>query len=288
MEEFIACGMYPLAVDAGFNRVATRTTSVSKLKVLLPKFIAIHKDNNEDDVQFLARVELEAEGIVGSYTKAKHDACLAHMRNGGWLNHVFELAGVAYGPHAMPGTDKFTEVVQKRKLDAAGKNLSKRPKVEGKKKMDAAKIAPSWGKASLKWLSSAEVASGRPLKQSKKTVTHPTAAMTTTCVPTGALSSKVAAGASGSKGTSSVKKMVMPVHKHRVPVIGLWRRRLWKNLKSHRHTVEWLGIQRPKLHQGQSLVANHPRHRCPAPCQGLRLRLHFKSLHLLMLAELHF
>jgi hypothetical protein len=31
---------------------------------------------NKDDIQFLARVELEAEGIVGSYTKPKHDACL--------------------------------------------------------------------------------------------------------------------------------------------------------------------------------------------------------------------
>jgi hypothetical protein len=89
MEEFIACGMYPLAVGASFDRVAMRTTSVSKLKVPLPKFTTIHKD----DIQFLVRVELEAEGIVGSYTKPKHDACLAHVRNGGQLNHIFELAG---------------------------------------------------------------------------------------------------------------------------------------------------------------------------------------------------
>jgi hypothetical protein len=49
MEEFIAWGMYPLAPGAGFDRVATCTTPVSKLKVLLPKFTAIRKDDNEDD-----------------------------------------------------------------------------------------------------------------------------------------------------------------------------------------------------------------------------------------------
>jgi hypothetical protein len=53
------------------------------LKVPLPKFTAVRKDDDEDDVQFLARVELEAEGIVGSYTKPEHDACLAHVCNGG-------------------------------------------------------------------------------------------------------------------------------------------------------------------------------------------------------------
>jgi hypothetical protein len=134
MEEFIACGMYPLATGAGFDRVATCMTPVAKLKVPLPKFAAVRKDDNEDDVQFLVRVELEAEGIIGRYTKAKHDACLAHVRNGGRMNHVFELAGVAYGSRVMPGTDEFTEVVRKRKLDATGKNLSKRPKAAGKRK----------------------------------------------------------------------------------------------------------------------------------------------------------
>jgi hypothetical protein len=167
-------------------------------------------DDNEDDVQFLARVELEAECIVGSYTKAEHDACLAHIRNECRLNHVFELARVAYGPCVVPGTDEFIEVVRKRKLDAAGKNSSKRPKVAGKKKVDAVKIAPSRGKASLK----------RLLKQSKKTVAHPVVVATTTRVPAGALSSKVAAGAFGSKSAASAKKTSMPICKRRVPATG--------------------------------------------------------------------
>jgi hypothetical protein len=89
VEEFIACDMYPLAAGAGFDRVAMRMTPVSKLKVPLPKFVAVHKDDNEDDVRFLVRVELDAEGIVGSYTTPEHDACLAHVHNGGRLNRVF-------------------------------------------------------------------------------------------------------------------------------------------------------------------------------------------------------
>jgi hypothetical protein len=67
--------MYPLATGADFDSVAMRTTPVSKLKMSLPKFVVIRKDDNEDDVQFFVRVELEAEGIIGSYNKLEHDAC---------------------------------------------------------------------------------------------------------------------------------------------------------------------------------------------------------------------
>jgi hypothetical protein len=89
VKEFLACHIYPPAAGVGFNRVTTCSTPVSKLKVPLPKFVSIRKDNDENDVQFFARVELEAEGIVGSYTKPEHDASLAHVRNGGQLNYVF-------------------------------------------------------------------------------------------------------------------------------------------------------------------------------------------------------
>jgi hypothetical protein len=220
MEEFIACDMYPLAIGSGFDRVVMHTTPVSKLMVPLLKFVAVHKDDNKDEVQFLARVELEAEGIVGSYTKPEHDACLAHMHNRGRLNHIFELAGVTYGPRPVPGTEEFTEAMRKRKLDATGRNPSKHLMAVVKKKMEAAKVAPSRGKASLKRPSAVEVASARPLKQSKKAMVHPAAAVTTTHVPARALSSKVATGASGSKGMTSVKKTAMPAHKHHAPAIG--------------------------------------------------------------------
>jgi hypothetical protein len=59
-EEFISCSMYPLATGADFDSVAMHTTPIYKLKMLLLKFVVIRKDDNEDDVQFFARVELEA------------------------------------------------------------------------------------------------------------------------------------------------------------------------------------------------------------------------------------
>jgi hypothetical protein len=128
--------------------------------------------------------------------------------------------GVTYGPRPVPDTEEFTEALRKRKLDATGKNSSKCSKATGKKKMEATKVAPLWGKASLKRSSAAEVASARPLKQSKKTMAHPTTAMTTTRVRAGALRSKGATGTSGSKGMASAKKTTMPICKHRIPAIG--------------------------------------------------------------------
>jgi hypothetical protein len=68
------------------------------------------------------------------------------------LNRVFELAGVTYGPRPVLGTKEFTDAVKNRKLDTARKNPSKCLKATGKKKMEAAKVAPSRGKASLRWL----------------------------------------------------------------------------------------------------------------------------------------
>jgi hypothetical protein len=136
------------------------------------------------------------------------------------LNHVFELAGVAYGPRLVPGTEEFAEVVKKRKLDAPRMNQSKHPKTVGKKKMGAAKAPPSRGKTSLKRPFPAEAASVRPLKQSKKATSCPAVAVTTTCVSAGVWSSNVAAGASGCKDVAGAKKAVMPVCKHRVPAIG--------------------------------------------------------------------
>jgi hypothetical protein len=94
VEEFVACGMHPLTTSVGFDKVATLVTPVSKLKVPLPKFVVVRKDD-EDDVKLLARVELEAKGIVGSCTHPEHEACIMSLRNRGRLNRVFEFAEVA-------------------------------------------------------------------------------------------------------------------------------------------------------------------------------------------------
>jgi hypothetical protein len=178
----VPCGMHPLAAGVGFNKVATLMTPVSKLRVPLPKFVVVCKDD-EDDVQFLSRVELEAEGIMGSYTCPEHDACVANLRNGGRLNWVFEFVEVAYGHRLAPGTEEFTEASKK-----GGWMLLKR----------------IWANA--------EVASARPVKQTKKAMF----CSATTVTVTG-----TAAWASGSKVVVGTKKTMMLAQKRRIPAIGV-------------------------------------------------------------------
>jgi hypothetical protein len=146
VEESVACSMHPLVTGVGFDKVSTLVTPVSKLKVPLSKFAAVHKDD-EDDVQFLARVELEAESIVGSYTHLDHEACVMKLHNRDRLNKVFELAEVAYGPQSEPDTEEFTEASKKRRMDAVGKNPGKRVRALGKKKVETVKAAVLLGKA---------------------------------------------------------------------------------------------------------------------------------------------
>jgi hypothetical protein len=95
VEEFVACGVYPLAAGVSFDQVLVGVAPVSKLKMPIAKFVAARKDNN-DDINFLAWVELDAKEIVGSYTCLEHDACIAGVHNSANLNRVLELAGVAY------------------------------------------------------------------------------------------------------------------------------------------------------------------------------------------------
>jgi hypothetical protein len=147
MEEFVACSMHPVATGVDFDKVATLVTPVSKLKVPLPKFVAVRK-NDEDDVQFFARVELEAEGIMGSYTHPEHEACIVNLRNRGHLNRVPEFAVVAYGPRPEPGTEGFTKASKNRRIDVAGKNPGKHARALGKKKVETMKAAMLPGKSS--------------------------------------------------------------------------------------------------------------------------------------------
>jgi hypothetical protein len=66
VEEFVSCGVWPLAGGVSFKLVKVGLTSVSKLKVPLPRFSISCKDE-EDDARLLERVEQEARNIVGSY-----------------------------------------------------------------------------------------------------------------------------------------------------------------------------------------------------------------------------
>jgi hypothetical protein len=66
IEEFLACGIYPPAADFSFGEVAEALTAVSKVMAPLLDFRIVRVDGG-DHAQFLAKVELEAERIVGSY-----------------------------------------------------------------------------------------------------------------------------------------------------------------------------------------------------------------------------
>jgi hypothetical protein len=130
LEEFVSCGIWPLAGDVSFEHVKVGLTPVSKLKVPLPRFPLSHEDEEEDDACFLARVEQEARNNVGSYTCAEHEACVSGLPNNGSLNCVLELAGVAYGPCFTPVS---VEVLKKRKAEAGSKVLAKHPKAHEKR-----------------------------------------------------------------------------------------------------------------------------------------------------------
>jgi hypothetical protein len=81
MEEFIACNVWPLAMGISFKQVKVGMTPVSKLKVLLPRFVVAH-EYDEDAAEFLARVKKEARLLVGSYTRPEHEACAILPNNG--------------------------------------------------------------------------------------------------------------------------------------------------------------------------------------------------------------
>jgi hypothetical protein len=60
--EYLACGLYPLSANVSFDEVANGVTPVLMLKLLFPKFHDVCSDE-EDDLKFLARVELEAKNV---------------------------------------------------------------------------------------------------------------------------------------------------------------------------------------------------------------------------------
>jgi hypothetical protein len=58
VEEYLACGFYPLSSSVSFGGITDGVTQVSRVKLPLAKFCAVCSDE-EDHAQFLARVELE-------------------------------------------------------------------------------------------------------------------------------------------------------------------------------------------------------------------------------------
>jgi hypothetical protein len=166
VKEFMSCGIWPVSVSVDFEHVKVDLTPVSQLKVPLPNF-PLSCEDGEDDVQLLARVEQEARNIMGGYTRAEHKACIASLPNNGHLNHVLEVARVAYGPRSVPVS---AEVLKKRKADAAVKVSAKRPKATEKKGVGLAKVSRSRMSGSSNRPSGVDIPSEKSTKLSKGTV----------------------------------------------------------------------------------------------------------------------
>jgi hypothetical protein len=85
MEEFLAYRMYPLISGFDFRDVMGGMTAVSNVKTPLPLF-PVEAVSTDDAGHFLAKVETDAEKILGSYGPKEHGAVMmAKLPNGGHL-----------------------------------------------------------------------------------------------------------------------------------------------------------------------------------------------------------
>jgi hypothetical protein len=234
VEEFVSCSVWPLDGNVSFEHVIVDLTLVSKLKVPLPRFPLSHEDE-VDDARFLERVEQEARNIVGSYMHAEHEACVSGLPNNSRLNCVLELTGVAYGPCSAPVSAK---VLKKRKAEASGKILAKRPKAPEKKGTEPAKVSGARVKGGLKRPSDADILTAKSVKLSKGIVPRAIASAATARITPearGSLnsfdssgsktggrdpSSKTGGKGSGSKIMPGAKKVTPSAKKRIVPAIG--------------------------------------------------------------------
>jgi hypothetical protein len=107
---------------------------VSKISLPLSEFPVARLMEEMDDI-FRARVELATVNVFWRYARGEHDACIAVASNMGWLNRVFEQAGVPYGPRLEPGSEASKEATGKRKNDSGIRPVGKHVKVSGRKAM---------------------------------------------------------------------------------------------------------------------------------------------------------
>jgi hypothetical protein len=78
--------MYSLAIGFGFESVPLGTTPVSKVETPLPLFVVGTVAAGHAD-QVLAKIETEAERVLGSFGPREYDALrMANIPNSGHLN----------------------------------------------------------------------------------------------------------------------------------------------------------------------------------------------------------
>jgi hypothetical protein len=225
VEQFVSCGIWSLAGDVSFEHVKVGLTPVSKLKVPLPRF-PLFREDGEDDASLLARVEQEARNIVGSYTRAEHEACVSGLPNNGHLNRVLELTGVAYGPRPTPAS---AEVLKKRKAEASGNVLAKRPKAPEKKSTEPVKVSGAHAKGGLKRPLGADILPTKSVNLSKGIVPHAIALVVVARIThevhnstnmSSASGSKAGGRDPGSKAMSGARNVALSTKKRIVPASG--------------------------------------------------------------------
>jgi hypothetical protein len=72
VEEFLACGLWPLGEQFGF-RVETKESPLSKVMVPMPQITAAIREW-ESEAKFVAHVENDVNLLVGNYNIADHKA----------------------------------------------------------------------------------------------------------------------------------------------------------------------------------------------------------------------
>jgi hypothetical protein len=108
VEEYMACGLFPLSASFSLDEVVNSEMPVLKLTLPLPEFPVARLLGEKAD-GFWVRVELVAVNVVGRYTRGEHDACIAVVPNDGRLNRVFEQGGVPYEPRLVPDSKASKE-----------------------------------------------------------------------------------------------------------------------------------------------------------------------------------
>jgi hypothetical protein len=95
MEDFLACGIWPLSKSCEFE-VETKEMPLSKVMVPMSK-VTPTIGRQESEAAFEERIMSTANLLVGNYNVVVHNAYIRFWH--GWLNRVFELAGVLFQPH---------------------------------------------------------------------------------------------------------------------------------------------------------------------------------------------
>jgi hypothetical protein len=111
VEEFLACGIWPLNEKCDFD-VERKETPLSKVVVPMSKITPVI-GTKESEAAFETWIVHVANLLVGKYNVAEHNAYMGlHY---GWLNRIFELASVLFQPRLKP----IARAPRKRKTAAA-------------------------------------------------------------------------------------------------------------------------------------------------------------------------